>query len=128
MTPAEYAHSLGLQFSQLYVTRWYHPPDNNRDPDALSFRHYRMFCLDGCILSAPVMAEPEQIRSWFNCDKDHLRKGKLVIEQDQLLAEMRLADGEQVKWLIEIRDPKAIDLTPLGQGDPDTLQFELAPT
>lgn len=128
MTPAEYAHSLGLQFSQLYMTRWYHPPDDNRDPDALSFRHYRMFCPDGSILSAPVMAEAERIRSWFNCDKDHLRKGKLVIEQDQLIAEMLLADGEQLNWRIQIIDPKTIDLTPLGQENPDTLNFELAPT
>ena len=127
MTPVEFAHGLGLKFGELYVTRWFHPPADNRDPDARSFRYFLMFCPDGQIASAPVMAEPAQVRSWFTCGNESLLKGRLGISGRELIVDMTHDDGRQIGWRVDVLDPESLHLVTLGEDDTILHHYELAP-
>ena len=117
------AASEGLVIGGLYYSRWYHPPDDNQDPDARSYRYFWMFCPDGGIASAPVIAEPGKITSWFTCENATIRNGTLGWADGKYTADMRYAGGDMT-WHLELLDTGALHLTPAGSPE-DRLPLHL---
>lgn len=110
------AKAAGLVIAGLYYSRWITPTEDNRDADRVSYRYFWMFCPDGAIASAPVLAEPAKITGWFTCDNTTLRNGKLAWQDGEFLAQMRYASGTMT-WHLEILDTGALHLLPAGELD-----------
>ncbi|MCI4643350.1 MAG: hypothetical protein MRY64_01030 [Hyphomonadaceae bacterium] len=110
------AASEGLVIGGLYYSRWHHPPEDNRDPDRTSYRYFWTFCPDGAIASAPVIAEPDRITSWFTCENTTIRNGTLTWQAGRFLAQMRYAGGD-MNWHLEILASGALHLTPQDRAD-----------
>lgn len=117
------AASEGLVIGGLYYSRWFHPPEDNRDPDVRSYRYFWMFCPDGTIASAPVIAEPEKITDWFTCDNATIRNGALTWQDNKFITEMHYAGGD-MNWHLDILDTAALHLTPVNAPE-DRLPLHL---